>query len=467
MNQRAVPDEFETDEFDRLVRDAIADVAAAAHPDPGLAERLVAAPPDGRPVANPAPRRRVKRWALPLLAAASVVGLAVGIAVVAKIAGEQHHSRPVHRNAPVPPPTAPTPPARPHFRAADISFADAQHGWALGDARCASGRRADCPALLATSDGGTSWRALSVPKGLVSTFDDASCGTNGSVAGPCVDAVLFANDADGYLWSLHTMYWTTDGGRTWRHYVDPAHDWDGATRMVVAGDAVVRIAPTQQCSSGCPGAIETAPVGTTQWRVGAPSTKAVGLFSSNLTTIASMVYLFAGGTADNASAGIFRSEDGGRNWTPVASGMCGAAKDPEQDPFSAVDSTVADDGALVVSCLGARTGSVRVAVPGSASFSGPRPYPRVGTVELEAARSARGLTVADTSHAFAGHRIETTFYATTDGGRSWRPTATIPVRGDSLRFISGTRGSAIAGNGSGFYLTDDGGFTWRRARFGS
>jgi photosystem II stability/assembly factor-like uncharacterized protein len=463
MNDRAVPDQFDT-----IVRDALADVARAAQPDPGLADLLIANAQEGRPaVTSLASHRAAKRWVAPLLAVASIVALAVGAAVLAKVVADHHHdARPLHRNT-TPTPDAPKPPALPHFHAADVYFSDLQHGWALGDAKCASSNRTNCPALLATRDGGTSWRVLDLPKGLVSTFDSGSCGTNGRVAGHCVDAVLFANESDGYLWSLHTIYSTVDGGRTWSHYVDPTHAWDGATRMVVAGPVVVRIAPIQQCSSGCPGAVETAPVGTTQWQPSRPTTQQVGLYSSNLAVAGSDIYLFAGGTVANASPGIYRSTDGGNNWTRVAHNVCGVASSPEQDPFSGTGSGVADNLALVVSCLGSGAGTVRVAPPGSTSFAEPRRYPGNDTVVLEGAQSEQRVVVADTSHAYTGRHLVTTFYVTTDGGRSWRRTATLPVRGDGIRFRSGADGYAITQDGTALYVTDNGGQSWQRTQFSS
>jgi hypothetical protein len=236
--------------------------------------------------------------------------------------------------------------------------------------------------------------------------------------------------------------------------------------MVVVGDAVVRIAPIHQCSSGCAGAVETSRVGTTQWRASSPTNKQVGLYSSNLAVAGSSVYLFAGLTEASTSAGIFRSTDSGRSWKHVASDVCGPATNPEQEPFAGATSTVADDGALIADCLGLHPG-IRIAAPGSTSFSGQRRYPSANDVDLQAAESEQRIVAADTSHAYTGSNIETTFYVTTDGARTWQRTATIPVRGDSLRFRSGANGYAIAQDGIEFYATDDGGATWHSTEFSS
>jgi hypothetical protein len=464
MTERTVPDEFDT-----ILRTALDDVVRDTDPDPGLADMLIANSTAGRPVVvSLAARSRARRWAFPLLAVASVVVLAVGAVVVAHLATGDNRARPAHHSsAPAPTPVRPPQPAVvPHFRGYSVDFADATHGWALGAAKCPTGARTDCATLLTTRDGGGSWQVATLPKGLVTPFDSASCGTNGTVTGPCVDNVLFANDSDGYLWSLHTMYRTSDGGRSWSRYVDPAHQWDGAARLVAVGSSVVRIAPIAPCSSGCAGRVETAPVGTFDWHVTRPSTRPIGLYSSNLSVAGSQIYLFAGGTTADAGPGIFRSADGGRQWTPVAHDACGPARSPENDPFYGTESIAADDGALVAACLAPRAG-VRVAAPGSASLSGLRAYPRHGDFELEGAQSARRIVIADTRNGYGPGPVETTFYVTSDGGLHWRRTVSVAASGATVRFLPGGRGYAAAADAAEYYATADGGVTWTRELFGS
>jgi photosystem II stability/assembly factor-like uncharacterized protein len=456
MTNRPVSDEFET-----MLRHAFADVSDAVHSPAGLADRLVAdIRADRRPAARIDGARRTKRWGLPLLAAASVVAIAGAVAIVANVRSNDRPTPPAHSTS-VP---APRPPAVPHFHAADIYFSDLHHGWALGDGQCGSSRKTDCPALLATADAGASWRAVTMPAGLVSTFDSASCGTNGDYAGPCVDNVLFADASDGYLWSLHEIYSTVDGGRHWRRYVDPAHDWDGAAQVAVAGNTAVRLAPVQQCSSGCPGSVETAPVGTSDWQVTTVAREQIGLYGSGLAGVGTDVYLLAAGTAANPSPGIFRSSDGGQHWTRIAHDVCGVASSPEQDAFWGAGSVLADDGALVAGCLdGGAAGSIRVAAPGTGAFSESRTLPGVDRTQVLAAQSQERIVVADESHADDGRASKMTFYETTDGGRSWQPTITLPV--DRVRFSSGTDGYAITPSGTDYYVTSDGGITWHGKAF--
>jgi hypothetical protein len=401
---------------------------------------------------------------MPLIAVASIVAVAVGAVVVTKVVADRDHAiPPTHHKTDQAKPPPLKPPVVPHFRANSVSFTDAQHGWALGDSKCASSRHITCPALLATDDGGTSWRVVSTPKGLVSTFDEGSCGTNGGVRGPCVDSVVFANASVGYLWSLHDIYSTTDGGRHWSHYVDPAHDWDGASRLVVVGASVVRIAPIHQCSSGCAGSVQTAPIGTTRWRPSPPPTAdEVGLYSSNLSVSGAQVYLFAGLTAANPGAGVYHSADGGHTWQLVSAHPCGVARNPENDPFRGESSRAADNGALIVYCAN----GIRVAAPGSDSFTATRRFPGE-QIDLDAARTQNRVVVSDVSHQYAPGAISTTFYVTSDGGVTWHRTATVPVLGGTARFTPGGHGYAITPDGGSLYTTDDGGHTWHRIEFGA
>lgn len=446
------------DQFDAILRRTLDDVAAATQSPVGLADRLIADVPTARVIKFP----RRGRWTLPLLAAAVIVALAVAATLVATSGRNAHHVRPAHSTSVAPPPR---PAPVPHFRAADIAFSDQQHGWALGDAQCSAGTKTNCPTLLATTDGGASWRRVAVPAGLVSTADGGSCGSNGDVAGPCVDKVLFANASDGYLWSLHEIFSTTDGGRHWQRYVDPARDWDGAAQLVVTGSVAVRLAPIHQCSSGCAGAVETAPIGTTDWRVTTPPHVQVGLYSSALATRGSAVYLFAGGAEADPSPGIYRSSDG-QDWTLIARTACGAVPHGGEDPFSPPDSVVADDGALVADCLGVPRSSIRVAPPGTTTFSAPRRLPRGDSLTVLAASTEQRIVVADTAYLDPGNQLQATFYVTTDGGRTWKRTAALVVSGGGARFPSGPFGYAVAAGGSGYYLTTDGGIRWRHLTFG-
>ena len=462
MNNRPV-----SDEFDVIVRHALEDVSDAVRPERDLATRLITNAKEGRPaVVRRAARRQAKRWALPLLAAASIAILAAGGAIAANLLADDHHAQPQHSNSvptPNPSPTVTKPPAVPHFRAADVYFSDAQHGWALGDALCDSGSKTDCPTLLVTTDGGAAWHPLSVPRGLVSSLDmtTGSCNTNGGIAGPCVNQVLFATESDGYLWGLHEFYWTTDGGRTWTRETDPVSGEPGNYEMVVAGSRAIRLAPNQQCSAGCPGEIETAPVGSADWQLSTPAAGEIGYYTSGLDVVGDHVLLFAGETATNTSTGIWRSGDGGRSWHHVAQDVCGVPRDINNDRFMGTGSFAADNGALVVNCLGARA---RVAAPGSTDFTAVPGPAGVRGSDVVAAESEDVMTAVHASRRDqSGLSHSYTFYRTTDGGSSWQVAGTISAL--EWKFRSGSFGYGMSLDRTGWLVTSDGGRTWTPGSF--
>jgi hypothetical protein len=469
------------DDFDTTMLRALEDVSQATRPAPDLADRLIVNAREGRPaVVRLATRRHAQRWTMPLLAAASIVALVIAGAVSANLLADKHHSRPQHSNTlppkptptPTPTPTQVKPSAVPHFRAAWVSFTDDQHGWAIGDAQCPSGPKTDCPTLLATTDGGGSWHALNVPPGLVSSLDmtNGSCNTNGGITGPCVNQVLFADQSNGYLWGLHEFYWTTDGGRSWTRETQPASGEPGNNRMVIAGDRAVRLAPNQQCSSGCPGVIETAAVGSGDWTVTTPVKNKIGYYSSGLAVAGNDIYLFAGETGTNTSLGVYRSTDGGRSWKSTARDVCGRAPSLDNDAFYGAESLIADDGALIVSCL---TKGVAVAPPNGSAFSKPRLLPNPLTdsssVSVVAAESENVLTAVDESQVLRevqhnpAFYDNLTFYRTSDGGRSWRTVSAISA--SAWGFGSGTFGWAVTRDRDAYLVTRDGGQTWQQESF--
>jgi len=226
------------DDFDAAVHRALGDVATAIRPDPGLADRLIANARGDDAVVRLDSRRPASRWIAPLLAAAAVVVLAVGGVTAVNLLADSNtkpaHLPPTPNPRPTPTkPFVPEPSVVPHFHTYSMQFADPQHGWALGEAQCPAGKRTNCVTLLATDDGGAKWRQVDVPHGLVSPFvHDGSCMSNGGVTGPCVDQVLFANTSVGYLWGLHEIYVTTDGGRSWSRYQNPITSWVAPSQSV-------------------------------------------------------------------------------------------------------------------------------------------------------------------------------------------------------------------------------------------
>jgi len=92
-----------------------------------------------------------------------------------------------------------------------VSFISATRGWVLGAGRCA-----DCAALRETRDGGATWTALPRPP--------APLGYYTSNAATGVTQVAFANAASGFLYGPMLLA-TSDGGRTWkRESLPPVQD---------------------------------------------------------------------------------------------------------------------------------------------------------------------------------------------------------------------------------------------------
>jgi hypothetical protein len=485
-------------DFDATVRSALAQAGAATHPAPDLADRVLANARAGRPaVVSLAARRRAARWSMPLLGAAAVAVVAVGLAVTSSLVAQDHHSPAQRSTAPVPP--SPTPstaavsspstaatsptstgksavapgvvPAG--FHAASISFRDDAHGWALGDGRCAPGDSGgsgspgggfDCAALLATANAGRTWHAVALPPGLTSTFDYRSCGDNGGIFGPCVNQVAFANARDGYLWGLHEFFWTSDGGRHWARETQPVSNSPGNTQMAFVGTTAVRFSPVEECSAECPGVVETAPVGTANWRLATPPGSHPGLYTSGLSASGNSIVLAAGQSNETVAVGIFRSADGGRTWSTAVRHPCGeSSSGASSDPF--FGGRLAANGDLIAICYATKHMGIRVAPAGTTVFSAFRPLPVSDVVSVVEARTGQAVVVwvpSDAQHP----RPESTLYSTQDGGRSWTTLPTLRTPHRPLWSATSTdSASVLNADGSGLLVTSDGGRTWKPLPF--
>jgi photosystem II stability/assembly factor-like uncharacterized protein len=219
-----------------------------------------------------------------------------------------------------------------------VSYLDAKHGWALGDARCPTGTRTNCATLLRTVNGGQSWHRIGVPAGLVSTRDYGSCGNNGTIKGNCVDELVFATAKIGYLWSYRKMYLTTDGGKQWTDL-----GTERVTQVVVVGNRAVRMTTLAPCSDGCQFGVFSAPIGTTNW------TKVIdysqgGTGDWQLAGGGGVGYLLKDvGGSNTTIQRIFRSTDG-THWNRVTTGL--PCSKNEIDTI-----TVTVSGALTATCL--------------------------------------------------------------------------------------------------------------------
>jgi photosystem II stability/assembly factor-like uncharacterized protein len=98
-------------------------------------------------------------------------------------------------------------------RATDVTFLDAQHGWALTTHRCGGWHR--CLRILGTADGGRSWQSVGVPPGATAPLESLPCSHVINVDRPCIEHLRFADARTGYAWSDRLLYVTRDGGQSW------------------------------------------------------------------------------------------------------------------------------------------------------------------------------------------------------------------------------------------------------------
>ncbi|HEY2214482.1 MAG TPA: hypothetical protein VGH31_05450 [Acidimicrobiales bacterium] len=98
--------------------------------------------------------------------------------------------------------TSTTSPVVTGFEPMGSSFIDAENGWVLGATGCQS-----CAGLEESTNGGTSWNALSAPPFPLGSYSTAS---------DAVSDVYFANQEDGFLYGP-SLEVTLDGGHTWSH----------------------------------------------------------------------------------------------------------------------------------------------------------------------------------------------------------------------------------------------------------
>jgi hypothetical protein len=329
-------------EFDTLVRDTLRDVDAHTRQDGTAADRIIANAREGTD--RVVPFRRRTGWIAPLIAAAAVAAVAVAVAWANHGGG----GAPVSPATQIPStsvpstslpttsaPTVPTPkPSVQNFTTTSLSYLDAQHGWALGDGRCPTSPKTDCATILRTVDGGATWQPVGVPAGLVSTTDSASCGTNGTSSGPCVDGIVFASQKIGYLWSYRGSYMTTDGGARWTNLAIQQ-----ITQIVVVGQTALRLTTLRQCSAGCQYGVFAAPVGTTKWKTVIPNSQGHS-GGWQLAGNSGAAYVLEDSPAGQA---LYRSTDG-THWTRVTTTWpCGN---------KAIDTIHVDlAGSLLVTCF--------------------------------------------------------------------------------------------------------------------
>lgn len=424
------------------LRSSLAEHAADAPRGGPLADRILAEL--DAPVLRP--RRGWRTWALPLLAAAAIAAVALALVGVGHIrygtAPSKRHEAGTH--AAVSPTTQPPPTARPSsapttlsqhgpvlpifggvaglrgFRATDTTYFGDWDAWALGAARCRTGSAQTCPALAATTDGGSSWHRESLPSGISSPgTPDATC------AAGCVRGVRFANDHTGYLFGPRTFFMTD--GHGW------AQQPGGAVAVETLDNTVVRVSLADDtCTGECRYEVSYSAVGATTWTAagGLPALTGDGV---QLVRAKGVSYLLV----RTASGGrLYRSRSGGATWTAVPG-------------CSELRSVALGRGSLDLLCanqlvVGADSPlSHRVDLPGGSGMQ----VSAVGPGTLFAAGDA--------------------LYRSTDGGATWQVVLDHPSDPASgpPGFQSETLGRWLTDGGRVIWTTTDGGRSWSGLAF--
>ena len=290
----------------------------------------------------------------------------------------------------------------------DVTFSDAQHGWAVG-----GGLMSDTGAIMNTTDGGAAWTAQTVSVGLAAvSFPDPD---NGWAVG---------GGGGAFSGGTPTILHTSDGGVSWQpqfrgagqpggsftdvDFIDAHHGWAaGSSQVAVHANPIVR---------------RTADGGATWTPVRLSRTKGT-------TNAVSFVGARRGWAVTwGPPSRIFRTTDGGRTWQRQWT---------TARYLSLVDVSFVDR--LHGWAIGGSTtfgGLCRVL----STNDGGRTWSR-RNLKVPSAHAATHVTFIDRRHGWIACGFEV--LSTVDGGRHWRvqrPGAVI----EALTFIDPSHGWAVA-----------------------
>ena len=181
--------------------------------------------------------------------------------------------------------------------------------WLLGTYPCATGT---CPVLLRSSDGGEAFVRVGTPP-------------------PSADTLAFANREDGYAYFegattvKSVLYWTGDGGRSWR--LEPAAFQESQSLSIVTTEGRAYVLADEGCveNGGCKTLdLGSSTVTSDRWTIRRVPIDAAE-YSVGLAAFGAKVWLIV--VSDGgSSAKVLVSDDGGATFTNLPStGMGGLA----------------------------------------------------------------------------------------------------------------------------------------------
>lgn len=340
------------------------------------------------------------------------------------------------------------------FAVQSMTFVSDQQGFALGTAACGSHR---CEALLGTTNGGATWRTLTAPvKNAAGPFN--TCPTGKS----CVSQVRFATKKIGYAFDP-SLYLTTDGGTHWTKLTSPT-----VSSLEVANGNAVRVAYQGMGCGGSPYKVQSAPIGSNNWRnLAAPNIHMICppvLYRQGTRLVLASYGNPAGGV--RATAEIARSTDGGAHWIPVGD-KCGG-----KDGYTPAIA-IAPPNALTELCRHQMPiknddfgqAWVKVSSNDGASFGPnrlvavPAGLPTSKTIgyQIAEASPSRLLVIAGGQHL-------SKVLLSSNGGHSWSTTLTVGA-GNVLLVGFEDQNTARIAAGNSVWTTRDGGTHWTLNHF--